>query len=143
MPFVPAAQGAGSFAAVSSAVLAEDSEEDVLSSLLDGVADDIGPPLSDAGPAVLELWASALKAYASGTEGIVDGVKGLIDSMPLIGSTGLGTWAADSLTGMLETAGLEPANVASAKPFVANTEHVAAQGSGPVAQAIMAMKGVP
>lgn len=143
VPFVPAAQGAGSFAAVSSAVLAEDSEEDVLSSLLDGVADDIGPPLSDAGPAVLELWASALKAYASGTEGIVDGVKGLIDSMPLIGSTGLGTWAADSLTGMLETAGIEPANVASAKPFVANTEHVAAQGSGPVAQAVMAMKGVP
>lgn len=133
----------GAYAAISASVLGEDAQADVLSSLLDGVVDDIGPPLSDAGPAVLSLWASMVEAYSSGTEGLCKGVRELFDSLPLLGSTGLGSWAADSLMGVLETAGLEPANTEAAKPFVANTEHVAAQGEGPVAAAVKSMKGVP
>lgn len=141
VPFVSAAHDAGSYAAISACVLGEDPEEDVLSSLLDGIVDDIGPPLSDAGPAVLSLWASMVKAYSSGTEGFCEGMQGLIDSLPLIGSTGLGSWAAESLMGVLEASGLEPANTEAAKPFVANTEHVAAWGDGPVAEAIASVKG--
>lgn len=143
VPFVSETREEGAYAAISASVLGEDGEEDVLSSLLDGVVDDIGPPLSDAGPAVLSLWASMVKAYSSGTEGLCEGVQELFDSLPLLGSTGLGSWAADSLMGMLEAAGLEPANTEAAKPFVANTEHVAAQGDGPVAAAVASMKGVP
>lgn len=140
VPFIATEGDIGSFAAISAAVLGEDEEEDVLSSLLDGVVDDIGPPLSDAGPAVLGLWASVIKAYSSGTEGLCSAVQELLDSMPLIGA-GLGAWASDSLMGILEASGLEPANTASAKPFVVNTEHVAAQGDGPVARTIIAAKG--
>lgn len=142
-PFVPAASDEGSFAAISASVLGEDAEEDVLSSLLDGVADRIGPPLSDAGPAVLSLWASMVKAYSTGTEGLCSGVEELLDSLPLIGSTGLGSWAAEALMGVLEAAGIEPANTEAAKPFVVNTEHVASLGDGPVATAIAAIKGGP
>lgn len=139
--FFEGARNIGSFAATSSAVLAEDASENVLSSLLDGVVDDIGPPLSDAGPAVLSLWGSLIEGYSSGTEGLVEGVESLLESVPLIGSSGLGSWAAESLVGMLESAGLEPANTESPKPFIANTEHVAERGNGPVASAIAALKG--
>ncbi|MDO4442829.1 MAG: hypothetical protein Q4B69_03050 [Slackia sp.] len=141
VPFVPGARDVGSFAAVSSAVLAEDSEENVLSSLLDGAAEDIGPPLSDAAPAVLSLWGVLIETYSSGTEGLADGVRDLFDSMPLVGSSGLGSWASESFLDLLESAGLEPANTEAPKPFVANTEHVAARGEGPVASAIVALKG--
>ena len=140
-PFVPEASDEGAFAAISASVLGEDAEEDVPSSLLDGVADRIGPPLSDAGPAVLSLWASMVKAYSTGTEGLCSGVEELLDSLPLIGSTGLGSWAAEALMGVLEAAGIEPANTEAAKPFVVNTEHVAPLGDGPVATAIAAVKG--
>ena len=141
VPFVSVAQQTGSFAAVSAAVLAEDQEEDVLSSLLDGIANEVGPPLSDAAPAVLSLWNSMLEAYAAGTDGLLGAVEKLIDSIPLVGSTGLGTWASGALKDGIESAGLEPANTSSAKPFVSNTVHVAQRGDGVVAQAILAAKG--
>lgn len=141
VPFVSAAQRIGSYAAVSAAVLAEDQDEDVLSSLLDGIADEIGPPLSDAGTGVLSLWNSMLEAYSSGVDGLVGGVEKLIDDIPLIGSTGLGNWASDALKEAIESAGLESASTASAKPFVSNTIHVAQQGEGPISQAILATKG--
>lgn len=141
VPFVSATHDIGSFAAVSSAVLADDAQENVLSSLLDGVAEDIGPPLSDAVPEVLSLWGSLIEAYSLGTEGLASGVRDLIDSIPLIGSSGLGAWACESFLATLEAAGLEPANTEAPKPFVANTEHVAARGEGPIASAIAALKG--
>ena len=141
VPFVSVAQQTGSFAAVSAAVLAEDQEEDVLSSLLDGIANEVGPPLSDAAPAVLSLWNSMLEAYAAGTDGLLGAVEKLIDSIPLVGSTGLGTWASGALKDGIESAGLEPANTSSAKPFVSNTVHVAQRGDGVVARAILAAKG--
>lgn len=141
VPFVSVVQQTGSFAAVSAAVLAEDQEEDVLSSLLDGITDEVGPPLSDAAPAVLSLWNSMLEAYAAGTDGLLGAVEKLIGSIPLIGSTGLGTWASGALKDGIESAGLEPANTSSAKPFVSNTVHVAQRGDGVIAQAILAAKG--
>lgn len=142
-PFLSEASDEGAYAAVSASVLGEDAEEDVLSSLLDGVADEIGPPLSDAGPAILSLWSSLVKAYSTGTEGLCSGVEDLLDSMPIVGSTGLGSWAREALVGMLEAAGIEPANTEAAKPFVANTEHVAPLGDGPVATAVASLKGAP
>ncbi|MDO4590107.1 MAG: hypothetical protein Q4B35_01750 [Slackia sp.] len=139
--FARTPQQLGSFASVSSAVLAEDAQEDVLSSLLDGVVDRIGPPLSDAGPAVLGVWSSMVKAYSSGAEGLCEGLEGLLSSVPLLGSDRLGSWASDTLMEMMEAAGLEPADVDAPKPFIANSEHVARRGDGPVAEAVCALKG--
>lgn len=136
-------QDPGSFAAVSAAVLAEDESEDVLSSLLDGVAQEIGSPLTDAGEAVLGLWSALLNAYKTGVEGLRSGVKKLLDGIPLVGASGLGTWAAEELSSMLEGVGLQPANTGAVKPVVSNTEIVAAKGEGPVAQAVKAAKGAP
>ncbi len=136
-----AGEDSGTFAAVSAAILVEDEEENALASLLDGVAEDIGSPLTDAGATVLELWGTLIGAYGSGVEGLTEGIENLLDSIPLVSASGLGTWASETLTGMLESAGLEPSNTASAKPVVANTEHVATRGDGTLSQAILTLKG--
>ena len=133
----------GSFAAVSAAVLMEDADENALESLLDGVEDDIGPPLSDAGDAVLGLWAALLGAYSTGVDGLSGGVRDLLDAVPLASASGLGEWAEGALLEMLEGVGLEPANTAAAKATVCDSAPVAARGEGAVARAIAAAKGVP
>ncbi len=139
--FFSAPGDTGSFAAVSSAVMVEDRGENVLSSLLEGVEQDIGSPLTDAGDAVLGIWGSLLDAYGSGVEGLSGGVEDVLNDIPLGSASGLGTWAADALMDAIESVGLEPANTASAKPVIANSAHVAAKGDGPVAQAVLALKG--
>ncbi len=139
--FFAAPGGAGQFAAVSSSVMVEDSGENALASLLDGVDQDIGPPLTDAGDTVLGIWGSLLDAYGSGVDGLTDGVATALDGIPLASASGLGAWASGALMGALESVGLEPANTAPAKPVIANSRHVAEKGSGPVAQAVLALKG--
>lgn len=131
----------GSYAAVSAAILVEDSDEDALSNLLSGVEDDIGPPLSDGGETVLKLWSAILGAYGTGVEGLASAVSGVLDAIPLASASGLGDWASGALLDMLEAAGLEPANTAAAKPVTSNTLPVAMRGDGPVAAAIRSLKG--
>ena len=54
----------GQFAAISASILVEDENEDVLAHLLDGVSEDIGPPLSDGGEVVLALWSGCFRHMA-------------------------------------------------------------------------------
>ena len=131
----------GQFAAISASILIEDENEDVLAHLLDGVSEDIGPPLSDGGEVVLALWSGLLSAYGKGAEGMCDCVSGVLGSLPLVSAAGLGDWASDQLMECLNAAGLEPANTAAAKSVTSNTLPVAERGTGPVAEAICALKG--
>lgn len=130
----------GTYAAVSAAILVDDQQSDALANLLSGVADDIGPPLSDGGDMVLRLWSGLLSAYGAGTEGVCAGVEKVLDSIPLASASGLGSWASDALLSMLGVAGLEPANMASAKAVTSNTAPVAQRGDGAVAKAVRALK---
>lgn len=131
----------GQFAAISASILIEDENEDALAHLLDGVSEDIGPPLSDGGEVVLALWSGLLSAYGKGAEGMCDCVSGVLGSLPLVSAAGLGDWASDQLMELLNAAGLEPANTAAAKSVTSNTLPVAERGTGPVAEAICALKG--
>ena len=131
----------GQFAAISASILIEDENEDVLAHLLDGVSEDIGPPLSDGGEVVLTLWSGLLSAYGKGAEGMCDCVSGVLGSLPLVSAAGLGDWASGQLMELLNAAGLEPANTAAAKSVTSNTLPVAERGTGPVAEAICALKG--
>lgn len=130
----------GSFAAVSSAIMVEDQAENAISSLLDGAAEEIGPPLSDAGGVVLGIWGSLLEAYGTGVEGLTEGVSEALGGLPLVSASGLGPWAADALESAIESAGLDPVETAPPKPVIANSVHVASKGDGPMAQAILALK---
>ena len=131
----------GQFAAISASILIEDENEDALAHLLDGVSEDIGPPLSDGGEVVLALWSGLLSAYGKGAEGVCDCVSGVLGSLPLVSAAGLGDWASGQLMELLDAAGLEPANTAAAKSVTSNTLPVAERGTGPVAEAICALKG--
>ena len=131
----------GQFAAISASILIEDENEDALAHLLDGVSEDIGPPLSDGGEVVLALWSGLLSAYGKGAEGMCDCVSGVLGSLPLASAAGLGDWASGQLMELLNAAGLEPANTAAAKSVTSNTLPVAERGTGPVAEAICALKG--
>ena len=105
------------------------------------VSEDIGPPLSDGGEVVLALWSGLLSAYGKGAEGMCDCVSGVLGSLPLVSAAGLGDWASGQLMELLNAAGLEPANTAAAKSVTSNTLSVAERGTGPVAEAICALKG--
>ena len=131
----------GQFAAISASILVEDENEDALAHLLDDVSEGIGPPLSDGGEVVLALWSGLLSAYGKGAEGMCDCVSDVLDSLPLVSAAGLGDWASSQLMELLNAAGLEPANTAAAKSVTSNTLPVAERGTGPVAEAIRALKG--
>lgn len=121
----------GTRAAVSAATLVRDESEEasVVGDLLDDLAAS-GSALSGVGGLVLDGWAGVLKAYDSGVEGLQQGVESLLSGVPLVGSTGLGKWAADGLREGLETVGLEPSDTAPLKPVLAGTEAVARAGGG-------------
>jgi len=53
-----------------------------------------------------------------------------LNGMPLVGASGLGDWAAERVSGAVETVGLEPAEVGALKPVLVNSGHVAAKGDG-------------
>ena len=121
----------GTRAAVSAATLIRDESEEasVVGDLLDDLAGS-GSVVSGVGGLVLDGWAGVLEAYGSGVEGLQQGVEALLSGVPLVGSTGLGKWAADGLREGLQAVGLEPADTAPLKPVLAGTEAVARAGGG-------------
>ena len=125
-------------AAISAATLVGDSPEEgatVISSLLDGVANDSGNFGIGLVDTVLDLWSFLLFAYTEGHRSLADGIKNALDSIPLASASGLGTWASDAFSELVETLGLEPANLEALKPVLVNSAHVLeADDSGFAAQ---------
>ncbi len=114
-------------AAVSAATLVPDAAEEgesVLSSLLDGFAEDGGAAVG-AARVVLDCWSSFLGAYAGGQEALEEGMQRALDGLSLGSASGLGTWAADAWSSCVQEVGLEPAQLDALKPVLVNTGHVA------------------
>lgn len=132
----------GTRAAVSASTLLRDEGEDVsvVADLLDGLAAE-GPPVAGVGSMVLDGWSAMLDVYEQGAEGIAGGLDSLLSGIPLVGSAGLGAWAADTFRGGLETVGLDPADTAPLKPVLVSTEAVARAGGGEYATRYLALRG--
>lgn len=129
--FVSAKTTLGTRAALSAATLIEDTSEEasVVGNLLDSFKGD-GSILTGAGRLVLQCWSGMLSVYSSGQRALLDGVKNALNSLPLVGSSGLGTWAADALSDRIKDVGLEPARDEPLKPVLVNSDAVAeADGS--------------
>ena len=127
--FVQATGQIGLRVAVSAATLVADPSGEggnVISSLTDGLAAS-GSPAGVVDVAV-DCWAELLSAYTNGQESLVGAIRNGLNNLPLLGASGLGTWAADALSGAIETVGLQPANLDALRPVVVNTAHVAAAG---------------
>ncbi len=113
-------------AAVSSATLLEEPANEganIISSLLDGIAGDKGVATGALG-IVLDCWSGMLMAYAGGQKVLENTISAALDSLPLMGASGLGTWAAGALSDVVSTVGLKPANLDALKPVLVNSAHV-------------------
>lgn len=129
--FVSTPSTLGTRAAIGAATLVADETEEasVVGDVLDGFGAD-GSAAVGAGRIVLDCWAGMLRAYGSGQDGLASAVETALGSLPLAGSAGLGTWAADALRAGLSAVGLQPAETAPLKPVLVNSAAVArADGS--------------
>lgn len=122
----------GPRAAVSAATLVDEGSEEgrnVINSALDGIRANGGAAVGAPGM-VLDAWAFMLGAYASGQAALKRGVEECLNALPLVGESGLGTWAAERLESATERLGLQPAEVGALKPVLVNSGHVASRAEG-------------
>lgn len=130
--FIQGGATLGTRAAVSGATLVEDASDSgstVITSLLDGFGQDGGIAVGAAG-IVLDCWSGLLRAFEDGQSALVDGVRNGLNAFSTNTSSGLGTWAADALSSMIGSVGLEPVSLNSLKPCIVNTAHIASADSG-------------
>lgn len=125
--FVRGGQALGTRAAVAGATLLADERHrgsELMASWADGLGQGPGA-LAGAAALAVNAWTWLLRAYGDGQEALVGAIREGLDGMPLLSACGLGSWAADALTGAMETAGLQPAELDVLKPVAVNTAHVA------------------
>ena len=132
----------GPRAAVSAATLVDEGSAEgrtALNSALDGLRENGGVVVGAAG-IVLDAWSWLLKAYADGQDAVTGAIEHGLNGLPLVGASGLGTWAADKLKGTIKDMGLQPAEVGALKPVLVNSAHVAAKGEGSFASGYLSVK---
>ncbi len=117
----------GTRAAVAGASLQIDEDTPdttVMDEVLDGLTRVI--PGSDAATRTIsELWTGFVRAWGGGQQAIMDTVQAGLDDVHTTTASGLGSWAADALTGLLEGLGLEPPELFMLRPVLVNTAQVA------------------
>jgi len=141
--FVSGSGSLGGRAALSAATLAQDDQDEtnnVITSLLDGIADRTAGKGGFGGSIILDTWSAMLGAYSNGYDAMREGLKRAFGAMPLASESGLGVWAANLLQDSLESVGLEPAPLAAGKPVLVNTYHVASVDDGAVARNVVEAK---
>ena len=140
--FVSSAGSLGPRAAVSAATLVDEGSDEgktIVNSLLDGLRENGGVLVGAAG-IVLDAWSWMLKAYSDGQAALTGGIAAGLDALPLVGASGLGTWASEKLTDVIKTAGLQPAKIGALKPVTLNSAHVASKAEGSFASAYTGLK---
>ena len=132
----------GPRAAISASTLVDEGSDEgrtALNSLLDGLKED-GNALAGAGGLLLDAWSWMLKAYSDGQNAITDFVEDGLNAMPVVGASGLGTWASGKLEDAVEAVGLQPVQTAALKPAVVNSAHVLASGKSAFSSGLIKVK---
>lgn len=97
----------------------------VLSSLSSSI-----PGTDTAARIVGGLWTNFIRAWGSGMSSLTDALDNAVGNLHTTTASGLGSWAAEALTGLLEGLGLEPPAVFKLRPALVNTSYVAASDGG-------------
>lgn len=140
--FVAATGRLGARAAVSAATLVADTAQEgrsVVSSLLDGLADDGGAAVGAAG-VVLDCWSGMLHAYLEGQQALQQALRQAVDAVPFASASGLGTWAAAAFGEVVGALGLQPAKLDALKPVLVNSAHVAAEDASGFSARLLSAK---
>lgn len=122
-------------------LLGENSEEgrSVINSMLDGCKRDGGFAVGAAG-IVLDAWSFLLQAHADGQQALTQGIQSALNAIPLVGASGLGTWASNKLTSLLDDLGVQPADLQARKAVLVNSSYVAEQGDDAASRNYLALK---
>lgn len=126
--------------AISAATLADDdaSEADtVVSALLDNLLRETTHSLPSF---ALDVWSGFLRMYSAGNQSLAAQVEGILNHLPLVGASGLGTWASKRLQQTIREAGFEPPDLVSHKPVLVNSYHVAAADQSSFAKGLLGAK---
>ena len=132
----------GPRAAVAASTLVDEGSDEgrtALNAALDGLRENGGAAVGAAG-IVLDAWSWLLVAYSDGQDALMGAVQSGLDALPLVGASGLGTWASEKLSGAIESVGLQPAEVGALKPVLVNSGHVAAKGEGSFTSGYLSVK---
>lgn len=132
----------GPRAAVSASTLLDEGSDEgrtALNTALDGIRED-GGVVTGALGIVLDAWSWLLMAYSDGQDALLDAIEHGLNALPLVGASGLGTWAADKLGDVVKAAGLQPAEVGALKPVLVNSAHVVERAEGSFASGYLSLK---
>lgn len=99
-----------------------------ISSLLSGFEQDGGAAIG-AARAVLDGWSALLYSYGSGQEGLIASIEAVLEPIPIVGGSGLTSWAEKEFKKLMESVGLQPADLDSAKPVLVNTARISSSSS--------------
>ena len=140
----------GPRAAVSAAALGADDPEEghnLISSMLDGIFDDTVDSgglgwLEAAGSWLLGLWGGALQFYCDGVEAVTNWIEQALNSLPLVGESGIGTWAKESILAILKALGIEPLDLSTPKPVTVNSAYVLEKANSSLSEVLAAARGL-
>lgn len=140
--FIHDVERLGPCIAISSAVLVKDTSEEsrnVINSFFEGLSEENAPAF---GPLriIFDAWSALLMAYSDGNDALLGGVREALNSIPFASESGLGDWASGRLEELVNTVGLEPADLSSPKPVLINSEHVLAEGERSFSAKLLSIK---
>lgn len=118
--------GLGARVALSSATLVKESSDEgknVVTSFLDGLSGE-GSAAVGAAKIALRMWSGFLGVYTQGHDALLETVESVLNGIPLMGASGLGSWASGALKDTVEGFGFAPVDLAARKAVLVNSQHV-------------------
>ncbi len=118
--------GLGARVALSSVTLVKESSDEgknVVTSFLDGLSGE-GSAVVGAAKIALRMWSGFLGVYTQGHDALLETVESVLSGIPLMGASGLGSWASGALKDTVEGFGFAPVDLAARKAVLVNSQHV-------------------
>ena len=70
------------------------------------------------------MWSGFLGVYTQGHDALLETVESVLNGIPLMGASGLGSWASGALKDTVEGFGFAPVDLAARKAVLVNSQHV-------------------
>lgn len=90
--------------------------------------------LGSFGREISQVLSLAISTYSQGVKGLAEGIRDVLGTLPLVNSTGLGPYLANSFVSLLESLGLEPGDVRVFRPVTINSLIASSKDSSIFAQ---------
>ncbi len=131
--FVDSGLSMGARVGISAATTIEDGQESAGAMITETLETwGSGGGVGAAASAASGMWMSLLRSYENGQDALVDAVEQGLGSFSQSTASGLGRWASNALTDVVEAAGLEPADTRCLKPVILDSGYVAQVGTSAV-----------